>query len=58
VQTAIADCLDAAEQKLAIHQRKHIALAATFRTLLHQLMTAQIRVRDLDLPNEEADNTE
>lgn len=58
VQTAIADCLDAAVQKLAIHQRKHVILAATFRTLLHQLMTAQIRVRDLDLPNEEADNTE
>jgi type I restriction enzyme S subunit len=49
VQTAIADCLDAAEQKLAIHQHKHVVLAATFRTLLHELMTAQIRVHDLDL---------
>jgi type I restriction enzyme S subunit len=48
-QSTIADCLDAAEQKLTIHQRKHTALTGLFRTLLHQLMTAQIRVHDLDL---------
>ncbi len=28
---------------------KHAALTALFRTLLHQLMTAQIRVHALDL---------
>ena len=50
VQTVIADCLDATEQKMAIHQRKHAALTDFFRTLLHQLMTAQLRVYDLDLP--------
>ncbi len=49
-QTKIANCLDATEQKMAIHQRKLAALTALFRTLLHQLMTAQIRVHALDLP--------
>lgn len=49
-QTEIANCLDATEQKMAIHQRKLAALAALFRTLLYHLMTAQLRVHDLDLP--------
>lgn len=49
IQTKIANCLDATEQKMSIHQRKVAALAALFRTLLHELMTAQIRVDDLDL---------
>ena len=54
LQTSIADCLDAIEQKMAIHQRKHDALADLFRTLLQQLMTAQIRVHNLTLPELEA----
>lgn len=37
------------DQKEKVHQRKHVALTALFRTLLHQLMTAQIRVHQLDL---------
>ena len=37
------------DRKLAFHQRKYSALTALFRTLLHQLMTAQLRVHDLDL---------
>jgi type I restriction enzyme, S subunit len=49
-QVEIADTLDATEKKFSIHQRKHANLAAFFRTLLHQLMTAAIRVHDLDLP--------
>jgi len=40
------DCLD---QKLSVHARRHAAHAALFRTVLHQLMTAQIRVNDIDL---------
>ena len=43
---ANVDCLD---RKLAVHRRKHATLTALFRTLLHQLMTAQLRVRDLDV---------
>lgn len=31
------------------HRRKHSTLRALFRTLLHPLMTAQLRVNDLDL---------
>jgi len=42
--------LAAVDQKLAVTARKHAALTALFRTLLHQLMTAQIWVHDLDLP--------
>jgi len=49
-QVDIATALDAVSAKEKVHQRKHIALTALFRTLLHQLMTAQIRVHDLDLP--------
>ena len=37
------------ENKLDLYQRKHAALTDLFRTLLHQLMTARIRVHDLDL---------
>ena len=32
---------------------EHAALTALFRTLLHQLMTAQLRVHGLDLPEVE-----
>ena len=45
----IAEVFLQIEAKLAIHQHKHATLTALFRTLLHQLMTAQIRVHDLDL---------
>lgn len=54
LQTEIADCLDATEQKATIHQRKYAALTSLFHTLLYQLMTAQIRVQNLDLPELEA----
>jgi hypothetical protein len=33
----------------AIHRRKHATLSALLRTLLHPLMTAQLRVYELDL---------
>jgi type I restriction enzyme, S subunit len=49
-QHAIANVFAAMDRKEKVHQRKHAALAALFRTLLHQLMTARIRVHDLDLP--------
>jgi type I restriction enzyme, S subunit len=41
--------LKAVDQKLTVASRKRTALTNLFRTLLHQLMTAQIRVHDLDL---------
>lgn len=46
-QEAIAAAVEMVERKHGQHYRKHAALAALFRTLLHQLMTAQIRVHDL-----------
>ena len=48
-QDEIAGQIDCLDQKVSVHARKHTALTALFRTLLHQLMTAQIRVNDLDL---------
>lgn len=48
-QDIIVESLKAADNKVTVHQSKHVALTDLFRTLLHQLMTAQIRVHDLDL---------
>ena len=50
-QQGIVRQLDLVERKLKLHEAKRSALNALFRTLLHQLMTAQIRVHDLDLDN-------
>ena len=46
-QDEIVSNIDCFDRKLAVHRRKHATLTALFRTLLHQLMTAQIRVHDL-----------
>jgi type I restriction enzyme, S subunit len=46
----IVTALDAVGTKLDALQVKRKLLEEIFRTLLHQLMTAQIRVHDLDLP--------
>jgi type I restriction enzyme S subunit len=48
-ETEIAEALNVLESKGNFHRRKHATLSALFRTLLHQLMTAQLRVHDLDL---------
>ncbi len=50
-QEEIVEKVDCLDQKLSVHARKHAALTALFRTLLHNLMTAQLRVHELDLPN-------
>ena len=49
-QREIAGVFAALDRKEKVHERKRAALAALFRTLLHQLMTAQLRVHDIDLP--------
>jgi len=46
------------DMRLRNHERKMKLFNYLFRTLLHQLMTAQIRVQDLDLTEQEADETE
>ncbi len=48
-QSEIVTALSSVDSKLAHHRRKHATLSALFRTLLHQLMTAQLRVHDLEL---------
>jgi type I restriction enzyme S subunit len=48
-QTEIADALDVVINKVNVHISQLAALNRLFHDLLHQLMTVQIRVRDLDL---------
>ena len=57
-QREIVSQLDCVERKLSLHRRKHTTLTALFRTLLHQLMTAQIRVGELDPRGTEARGSE
>ena len=47
-QDKIVSNLEAVDRKLAVHRRKRAILADLFHTLLHQLMTAQLRVGRLD----------
>ena len=49
-QEQITDILQTIEIKLRIHARRRNLLEELFRTLLHQLMTGQTRVNDIDLP--------
>lgn len=48
-QVEIANALDSLEGKFELHKKKHQLLEELFRTLLHQLMTGQIRVKDLEI---------
>ena len=48
-QREILEPLTLLNQKLSVSKRKHAALTVLFRTLLQQLMTAQIRVDKLDI---------
>jgi len=46
-QQQIADALDSVERKCAVAERKKAELQDLFRTLLHELMTAKIRVHNV-----------
>jgi type I restriction enzyme S subunit len=48
-QQQIATAILTVDTKCECHRKKHAALTALFRTLLHQFMTAQLRVHDIDL---------
>jgi type I restriction enzyme S subunit len=48
-QDEIVSCIDQIDQVRSVHQRQLGILQGLFRTLLHQLMTAKIRVNELDL---------
>jgi type I restriction enzyme, S subunit len=47
-QEQVVSILDAIDQKLTVHKRKHVVLDSLFKSLLQQLMTGAIRVKDLD----------
>jgi type I restriction enzyme S subunit len=48
-QKIIVDQISAIDNKIVFHKEKKEKLEELFRTLLHQLMTAQIRVDNIDL---------
>jgi type I restriction enzyme S subunit len=52
-QNEIAAILQTIDRKISVHERKRAALSDLFQTLLHQLMTAQIRVDKLDIDTSE-----
>ena len=47
-QDAIVQCFNTLDDKVGAVERKSVALQGLFRTLLHALMTAKIRVHDLN----------
>ncbi len=49
-QEEIVQALEVLRQKAILLQQKHNLLEELFRALLHQLMTGQVRLNDLDLP--------
>ena len=57
-QQEIAQRLAACDSKISIHVSVKRSLSDLFRTLLHQLMTAQIRVNGLDLAELGIEETE
>jgi type I restriction enzyme S subunit len=48
-QQQIADMLSTIDQKIEYHTTKKQKLEDLFRTLLHELMTAKIRVNEVEL---------
>ncbi|RCN56805.1 hypothetical protein C4900_13690 [Acidiferrobacter thiooxydans] len=48
-QRDIVAILDAIDRKIDLHRKKRVTLEELFKTLLHKLMTGEIRVDDLDL---------
>ncbi|OGT58377.1 MAG: hypothetical protein A3E01_19295 [Gammaproteobacteria bacterium RIFCSPHIGHO2_12_FULL_63_22] len=48
-QREIVAILDALDRKIALHQQKRATLDELFKSLLHKLMTGELRVDDLDM---------
>lgn len=48
-QQEIVDILDALDRKINLHKQKRAVLEELFKSLLHKLMTGEIRVDQLDL---------
>ncbi len=51
-QRQILYILQTVDRKIEIAKKKKEALQDLFKTMLHKLMTAQIRVKDLEIPAE------
>lgn len=49
-QLKISEMIKTVEKKIELHVQKKHTLEKLFRTLLHQLMTGQTRVNEIDLP--------
>lgn len=49
-QEKITEALMTVDSKLQVEEDHRETLARLFRTLLHDLMTARIRVNDLEVP--------
>ncbi len=52
-QNEIVAILNATVSKISLHERKQAALQDLFKTMLHQLMTGEIRVADLEIDTSE-----
>lgn len=52
-QKEIAHILQTIDRKISLHERKRATLQDLFQTMLHQLMTAQIRVDKLNIDTRE-----
>jgi type I restriction enzyme S subunit len=52
-QREIAFILESIDRKISVHERKRATLQELFQTMLHQLMTGQIRVANLDIDTSE-----
>ena len=52
-QREIASILQTIDRKISVHERKRTALQDLFQTMLHHLMTAQIRVDTLEIDTSE-----
>lgn len=52
-QCEIAASISVLDGRINFYRSRHLMLTELFHSLLHQLMTAQIRVHDLDLPEPE-----
>jgi type I restriction enzyme S subunit len=53
-QAAVVTTLESLDEKRVLHERKKTQLQDLFRTLLHELMTAKIRVADIPFADAEA----
>ena len=56
-QNEIVNILQTIDRKILVHERKRAALSDLFQTMLHELMTAQIRVDQLDIDTREVKTT-